>query len=112
MSYFCFINLQRMIKYNKSNLNKIVGLLTESAYKVRFEKGNFISGHAVVLNRKIVIVNKFLQIDMKINALLEIMYNIEIETGMLSPVSLRLYKELIKSGLIKHNLKSIKSEEE
>ena len=101
-----------MIKYNKTNLDKIVGLLTDSAYKVRFEKGNFVSGHAIVQKKKIIIVNKFLHIDMKIIALLEIMYNLEIDIATLSSASLKFYKLLIKSGLIKHDFNIPKSEEE
>ncbi|MGE5354974.1 MAG: hypothetical protein ACM3PT_01965 [Deltaproteobacteria bacterium] len=102
-----------MIKYNKNSLEKIVNLFSESAYKVRFEKGNFISGHAVVHDKKVIVVNRFLQIDMKINSLLEILYQIIIDTNILSPGSLKFYRELKKSGLIRNgaNNKS-KSEEE
>jgi hypothetical protein len=101
-----------MVKYNKNFLDKLVGLLAEVDYKVRFEKGNFNSGHAMVLQKNIVVVNRFLSIDMKINALLDIMYGLKIDKNYLSPNSRKLYIQLIKSGIVKNNLSNPEKEEE
>ena len=110
-TFVCSIS-DRMVKYNKNFLKKLVGLLAEANYKVRFEKGNFISGHVVVLQKNIIVVNRFLAIDMKINALLDIMYELKIEKNYLSPNSRKTYVQLIKTGILKNNFKKSENEEE
>lgn len=61
------------IKYTKSFLDKIEGLFAESAYHLRYEKGNFKSGYCILKNDKVVIVNKYFTLEGKINALLDIL---------------------------------------
>lgn len=101
-----------MVKYNKNFLKKLVELLAEADYKVRFEKGNFTSGHAVVLQKNIVVVNRFLSTDMKINALLDIMYGLKIDKELLSPNYRKIYIHLIKAGIMKNNFLNAEKEEE
>lgn len=101
-----------MLKYNKTSLDKIINIFSESDYKVRFEKGNFVSGHAKVHKKKIIIVNKFLQIDMKINALLDLLFQLKIDKSLLSASSSKFYRELIKSGLVEIRTDITKTEEE
>lgn len=60
------------VKYNKHFLDKIENLFASSDYILRYEKGNFKSGYCVLKDTKIVIVNKYFPLDGKINALIEI----------------------------------------
>ena len=100
-----------MIKYTKATLNKLLQILEESGYIVRFEKGNFVSGYAIVKNRKIIIVNKFFDTESRIMTLLEILDYLPVEKRILTAKSKAFYGELIKKGLIKNDLK-YKNEEE
>jgi hypothetical protein len=112
--YYIFVlsNINWMLKYNKISLDKIINIFSESDYKVRFEKGNFVSGHAKVHKKKIIIVNKFLQIDMKINALLDLLFQLKIDKSLLSTSSSKFYRELIKSELVEIRTDITKTEEE
>lgn len=100
-----------MIKYTRTNLAKLIEVLNESGYIVRFEKGNFKSGYAIVKNKKIIIVNKFFDIESRINTMLELMDIIDVDPVILTKKSKYFYRELMKSGLILEK-NEFKNEEE
>jgi hypothetical protein len=72
-----------MIKYTKHNLSKLEELFHELKITVRYEKGNFQSGYCIVAGKNIVIVNKFFDVEARINTLLEIL-----EQGVINPANL------------------------
>lgn len=86
-----------MLSFTKSNLSKLETLFSEQNYKVRYEKGNFNSGYCIVEHRKIVIVNKFYDVEGRINVLLDILSTIEIDHSNLSEKSVKLLKQIIKA---------------
>ncbi|WP_114752173.1 hypothetical protein [Pleomorphovibrio marinus] len=65
------------IKYTKSFLDKIENLFAESDYHLRYEKGSFKSGYCILKSTKIVIVNKYFTQEGKINALLDIIKELQ-----------------------------------
>lgn len=83
-----------MIKYTNQFLTKLEDLVAESDYILRYEKGNFKSGYCVLKEQKIIIVNKFFTMEGKINAILDILKNVELDTTNFSEKSLKLYQEL------------------
>ncbi len=50
------------MKYTQNTLDKIERILDELEYVVRYERGNFQSGYCILEARKVVVLNKFLQI--------------------------------------------------
>ena len=90
-----------MINYTKTSLQKIVRIFEEQEYRVRFEKGHFQSGYALVHEKKVVVINKFFDTESRINALLEILDQIEIEEALLDQKSKSFYNSLVKGELIK-----------
>lgn len=60
------------VKYTKHFLDKMENLFAASEYILRYEKGNFKSGYCVLKDTKIVIVNKYFPLEGKINALVDI----------------------------------------
>ncbi len=100
-----------MIKFTKTTLNKLLDILNESGYITRFEKGNFVSGYALVKDKKIIIINKFFDTESRINTILELMDRIEIDDYILTKKSKLFYRNLIKNGLIV-NFQKYKKEEE
>lgn len=100
-----------MINYTRTNLNKLIEVLNESGYIVRFEKGTFKSGYAIVKDRKIIIINKFYDIEARINTLLEIMDFVNIDSRMLTPKSKSFHKFLVKNKIL-IGLDLLKQEEE
>jgi hypothetical protein len=83
-----------MIKYTNQFLTKLEDLVAESDYILRYEKGNFKSGYCLLKEQKIMIVNKFFTMEGKINALLDILKIIELDTSRFTEKSLKLYQEL------------------
>lgn len=93
----CILHLNfisRMIKYTTQFLTKLEDLISESDYMLRYEKGNFKAGYCVLRDQKIMIVNKFFPTEGKINALLEILKGIALDTTNFSEKSKKLYDEL------------------
>lgn len=77
-------------KYNPHSLKKIEQIYDEAKYIVRYEKGNFSSGYCVLEHKKVVVVNKFLNIEGRINALIEILPTINCDKTTLSGESLKM----------------------
>jgi hypothetical protein len=88
-----------MIKYSKHFLNKLEDLFSESDYVLRYEKGRFNSGYCILNETKVVIVNKFYTLDGKINCLLEILKEIQLNPSTLSDKNKSLLKELSQTQL-------------
>lgn len=88
-----------MIKYSKHFLNKLEDLFSESDYVLRYEKGNFQSGYCVLKDTKVAIVNKFYTLDGKINCLLEILKEVNLDTTNLNDKNKALLKELSQTAL-------------
>ncbi len=82
------------MKYTKHNLKKIEGIFEESGYSVRYEKGSFQSGHCLVENKKIVIINRFFDTEGRIGSLLEILTKITIPVEQLDPKTAQFFKKL------------------
>jgi hypothetical protein len=86
-----------MVKYTNQFLTKLEELVAESDYILRYEKGNFKSGYCVLKDQKIMIVNKFFAVEGKINALLDILKGVELDTSKFSEKSIKLYEELVQA---------------
>lgn len=86
-----------MIKYTNQFLTKLEDLIAESDYIMRYEKGNFKSGYCLLKEQKIMIVNKFFAMEGKINALLDILKNVELDTAKFSEKNMKLYNELTQA---------------
>jgi hypothetical protein len=81
------------MKYTQAILNKIEGIVEESGYIIRYERGSFQSGYCILEDRKVVVLNKFLQMEGKINTLIDLMPQLQIDVAALKPESQKMYKE-------------------
>lgn len=86
-----------MLKYTRHSLKKLETLMNELEYTVRYEKGNFNAGYCIVEHKKIAVINKFFDIEGRINCLLDILQNLEIEAEQLSEPSVKLLKQIKQS---------------
>ena len=97
------------LKHTPASLKKVENIFDEAGYSVRYEKGNFASGYCLLELRKVVVINKFLSVEGRINALLEILPSIPADFDSLSAESQKLLSDLA-IVLPEHN--EIKEEEE
>lgn len=86
-----------MVKYTAAFLSKLEDLIAESDYTMRYEKGNFKSGYCLLRDEKIIIINKFYTTEGKINALLDILKTIPLNTTRFSEKSQKLYEEFTQT---------------
>lgn len=86
------------MKYTQSTLDKLADILGESGYVVRYERGTFQSGWCLLEARKIVVLNKFLNIEGRINTLVEIIPQLAIDFDKLTRESQKLYEEVVKQS--------------
>ena len=93
-----------MVKYTKSNLQKLELLFKEQEYTIRYEKGNFQSGYCIVQARKIAVINKFFDTEARINCLLDILSTIIVMDNVMTPPTKTLYKSILKSEEYRANV--------
>ncbi len=85
-----------MITFTKHSLQKLESLFEEIGYVIRYEKGNFNSGYCIVEDRKIAVINKFFDVEARINVLLDILETLDFEAGILSEKSAAFYEKIQK----------------
>ncbi|RQO31338.1 hypothetical protein DBR32_05070 [Taibaiella sp. KBW10] len=95
-------------KYTPNTLKKMEQLFDEAKYIVRYEKGTFSSGYCVLEHKKVVVINKFLNIEGRINALVEILPSIRIDEQTLSGEMQKWYGQLVQNP--QSNTGSVQSE--
>ena len=81
-------------KYTPATLRKMEQLFDEARYTIRYEKGNFNSGYCILEERRVVVINRFLPIEGRINALIEILPAITVNEGELSSEMIKWYQQL------------------
>jgi hypothetical protein len=88
-----------MIKYTRHNLQKLEEIFRDLKITVRYEKGNFQSGYCIVFGKNIVIVNRFFDVEARINTLLEILDHGGFDLEHLSGENQEWYQKMRKSLL-------------
>jgi hypothetical protein len=83
------------MKYTQTTLNKIEALIEEAGYIVRYERGSFQSGFCILEDRKVVVLNKFLQLEGRINTLIDLIPHLKIDVAMLTPESKKWFADIM-----------------
>ena len=71
------------LSYTQHTLDKLEALIKTLGFKLRYEKGNFKTGSCVLENDRIVIVNKFSNLESKINSLADLVQRSETDENLL-----------------------------
>lgn len=91
------------MKYNAATLQKLERLLGEAEYKLRYERGTFQSGYCILEQKKVVVLNKFLDTEARINTLSELIPQLDLNIDLLTQESQKLLGELRSSALENKN---------
>jgi hypothetical protein len=83
------------MKYTQATLDKVEKILDEAAYIVRYERGNFQSGYCILEARKVVVLNKFLELEGRITTLIDIIPQLKIDPELFSPETKKIYDEVV-----------------
>jgi len=89
------------MKYTQSTSDKLEKVLEESGYVLRFERGTFQSGYCILEQKKVVVLNKYLQLEGRINTLIDLIPQLQLMPEQLSPESRKVYEEV----MLKHEEK-------
>ena len=84
------------MKFNQQSLQKLEAILSQSEYVVRYERGTFQSGWCLLEAKKVVVLNKFLDVEGRINTLIDLIPQIDINYDKLTLDSQRLFDEVNK----------------
>ena len=91
------------MKYTQSSLDKLEKIVEEAGYVVRYERGTFQSGYCILEQKKVVVLNKFLQTEGRINTLIDLIPQLDIQSGKLSEESKKIHSEISSKLETKEN---------
>ncbi len=83
------------MKYTQHQLDKIERIAEESGYVIRYERGTFLSGYCILQEKKVVVLNKFFQTEGRINTLIDLMPQLNINFDALTLESQKMYDEVM-----------------
>ena len=83
------------MKYTQTTLDKIEKLIEEAGYIVRYERGSFQSGFCILEDRKVVVLNKFLQLEGRINTLIDLIPQLKLNVDSLTPESKKVFDDIM-----------------
>jgi hypothetical protein len=83
------------LKFTPAFLEKLEKIISEAGYILRYERGTFQSGFCILESKKVVVLNKFLQTEGRINTLIDLLSVLNIEPDHISIESRKLYEEVM-----------------
>jgi hypothetical protein len=84
------------MKHTQTTLDRLEDVLNEAGYTTRYERGTFQSGWCLLEQKKIVVLNKFLDVEGRINTILDLLPRLAIDFDKLSHESQKLYEDVMK----------------
>ena len=88
------------MKATQHTLDKLENILSQTEYTVRYERGNFQSGWCLLEAKRVVVLNKFLDIEGRINTLLDLIPQLNVNYDKLTLESQKLFDSIINKTLI------------
>jgi len=85
------------MKYTQNILDKIEAIVEEAGYVIRYERGNFQSGYCILQAKKVIVLNKFFQTEGRINTLIDLMPQLDINFDGLTLQSQKMYEEVMSA---------------
>ena len=80
-------------------LEKLELLLKSAGYRVRYERGNFKTGACLLQHNRMVVVNKFSNLESRIQALAELAREVEIDQNLLDDKQIAFLHQLKQTKL-------------
>jgi hypothetical protein len=87
------------MKYNQAILNKLETILEDADYVVRYERGSFQSGYCILEAKKVVVLNKFLNTEGRVNTLIDLIPSVKLTYESLTADSQKMYDEIMAQKL-------------
>ena len=88
-----------MLTNTNHTLDKVEALLKSAGYKLRYEKGNFKTGACLLQNSRMIVVNKFSNLESKIQSLAELLRMLDVDQRLLDDKQLAFYQQIKQTEL-------------
>lgn len=85
-----------MIAFTQHNLGKLEDLFADLGYRVRYEKGSFRTGACVLQDAKVIVVNRFSNLEVRIQSLIQLLLGMTVDIELLEDKKKEFYKTLRK----------------
>ena len=76
------------MKYTQNTLDKLENVTEQAGYVLRYERGTFQSGYCILEEKKVIVLNKFLQTEGRINTMVDLIPQLDINTDLLGSFNL------------------------
>jgi len=83
------------MKYTQTTLDKLESIPEQAGYVLRYERGTFQSGYCILESKKVVVLNKFLQTEGRINTLIDLIPQLDIDPETLTEDLKRMYMDIV-----------------
>ena len=83
------------MKFTQNTQDKIERVIEDGGYIIRYERGTFQSGYCILQDKKVVVLNKFLQTEGRINTLIDLLPLLNLNIDDLTHESQKLFEELM-----------------
>ncbi|MBN9349711.1 MAG: hypothetical protein J0H55_03420 [Chitinophagaceae bacterium] len=84
------------MKINQSYLQRLEKLVEEAGYILRYERGSFQSGFCILEHKKVVVLNKFLTVEGRVNTIMELLPSLKINIDLLTLEQQHIYEEIME----------------
>lgn len=84
------------MKFNRYTLKKLEELYEMAGYDILYEKGHFSSGYCLVEHQKKLVINKFYDVEGRIQCLLDLIREVEIDESQMDDKTRRYYIQLLQ----------------
>ena len=88
-----------MLTPTTHTLEKLETLLRTAGYKVRYEKGNFKTGACMLLSSKVIVVNKFSNLESKIHAIAELIRELDMDYSLFDEKQITYLQQIKQTRL-------------
>lgn len=88
-----------MLTLTTHTLEKLEMLLKTAGYKVRYEKGNFKTGACLLQNSKVIVINRFSNLESKILAIVDLARDLDIDYSLLDEKQVAFLQQIKQTKL-------------
>ncbi len=88
-----------MLTFTNHTLEKLELLLKSAGYRVRYERGNFKSGACMLLHNRMVMINKFSDLESRIQAMAALVRTLEVDPHLLDERQNAFFNQLKQTNL-------------
>lgn len=85
-----------MIAFTQHHLGKLEDLFAALNYRIRYEKGSFRTAACMLQNTRVIVVNKFSNLEVRIQSLIQLLRDMDVDISALDEKKKEFYYKVIK----------------